>query len=173
MGDNMKTLAALAFLLIAIPAQAQNKSELDPPLTAPEISAAMVRVKHERYFHRVLDSADQFFGALLGRQNDQTISSATEIAARNNAWYDKPAVVLNVGLDLIQQSHGQLAQAGDIERCNELIATDAAALTKETGVQVIPTVGGALIKSDKETIRVQNLTRKIVRVTHGDVPLPE
>jgi hypothetical protein len=40
-------------------------------------------------------------------------------------------------------------------------------------VQVIPAVGGALIKSDKETIRVQNLTRKIVRVTHGDVPLPE
>jgi hypothetical protein len=46
---------------------------------------------------------------------------------------------------VIQPSHGQKAQAGDIIRARLLILTDAAALTAETGVQVIPTVAGATI----------------------------
>jgi hypothetical protein len=160
-------LAALA-LLFSSPLLAQNnpKSKLDPPLNEEQIAAAMVRVKHERYLHRVLDSFDQFVGALIGKQDDQTVSSATEIAAHKDAWYDKPAVVLNDGLDLIQRSHGQLAQAGDIERCNELIATDAAALSKESGVLVIPTVGGAAIIGHGQTVEVHNPNRKVIEVNH-------
>jgi hypothetical protein len=151
----------ILFLLVPVlvfaqvPQKANSpSSKLDPPLTEEQIAAAMVRVKHQKYLHRVADSFDQFIGSLLGRQDDQTISSAVEIAAHKNAWYDKPAVLVNSGLDLLQRSHGQLAQSGDLERCAELVATDATALTTETGVQVVPIVGGAELRTRGRELKI-------------------
>jgi hypothetical protein len=104
----------------------------DAPLTPQQIAAAELRVAKQAYVHRVLDSFDQFVASTLGIQNDQTISSATEIAAHKKVWYHAFAVALNDGLDLIQKSHGQLAQVGDITRAEEVIATDTSALAQET-----------------------------------------
>jgi len=147
--------------------QVQNKptSKLDPPLSTEEISVAMGRVRHEGYVHRVLDSFDQFMGAIIGLQNDQTISSATEIAAHKNGVLKPFAVALNDGLDLIQRSHGQLAQAGDLERCTELKDTDAAALTAETGILVIPTVDGAELHTAGKVYRIKVNPDNTVSVT--------
>src|SRR5271156_5150290 len=109
-------LAALCLLLSSCAAHVQPPntptSHLDPPLTEEQIATAMVEAHHEGYFHRVAVSFDQFAGAVIGLQDDQTISSATEIAAHKGII---PAVVLNDGLDVLQVSHGQKAQAGDLE----------------------------------------------------------
>lgn len=104
----------------------------DAPLTPQQIAAAEARVSKEGYLHRALDGFDQFIATLMDVQDDQTISSATEIAAHKQVWYHAFAVALNSGLDLIQKSHGQLAQAGDIERAKEVIAVDTSALAQET-----------------------------------------
>jgi hypothetical protein len=100
----------------------------DTPLTPTQLSVAELRAAKEGYAHRVLVGFDQFVGSILGEQNDQTISSQTEIDAHKKVWFHAFAVALNDGLDLIQKSHGQLAQAGDVERAKEAIATDTKAL---------------------------------------------
>jgi hypothetical protein len=100
------------------------------PLTPAQIAAAQIRDAKEGYLHRLLVALDDFGGAFLDIQNDQTISSATEIAAHKHLWYSALAKALNDGLDLIQASHGQLAQVGDIERAKAVIAVDTAALSQ-------------------------------------------
>jgi hypothetical protein len=102
----------------------------DAPLTAAEIAEAEIRAAKEGYIHRFLDSFDQMAAAAINVQNDQTISSATEIAAHKKVWYSGFAKILNDGLDLIQKSHGQLAQAGDVARAEKVIATDTQALSQ-------------------------------------------
>lgn len=106
----------------------------DTALTPTQIADAQASVAKERYTHRFLVAFDDLGGAILDLQNDQTISSATEIAAHKHVWYSFFAKALNKGLDLIQPSHGQLAQAGDIERAKEVIATDTAALQAEQAI---------------------------------------
>ncbi len=106
---------------------------LDTPLSDQQIATAEARAAQEGYIHRTLVGFDQFVASLLGIQNDQTISSATEIAAHKKVWYAAFAKALNDGLDLIQRSHGQKAQAGDITRAEEVIATDTQALKSEQG----------------------------------------
>lgn len=103
---------------------------LDAPLTPAQIATAEAQAAREGYIHRALVAFDQFIGATIDIQNDQTISSATEIAAHKKVWYHGFAVALNAGLDLLQGSHGEKAQSGDIERAEEVIATDTAALQK-------------------------------------------
>jgi hypothetical protein len=105
----------------------------DAPLTPQEQTKDAGQVAREGYIHRVLVGFDQFMGSVIGLQNDQTISSATEIAAHKKVWYSAAAKALNDGLDVIQKSHGQQAQVGDIVRAEEVIKTDTAALQKETG----------------------------------------
>lgn len=105
----------------------------DAPLTPVQIQTAELQAAKEGYVHRALVGFDQFIGSLLDIQNDQTISSATEIAAHKKVWYHAAAVALNSGLDLLQASHGQKAQVGDVVRAQEVIATDQAALKAETG----------------------------------------
>lgn len=101
-------------------------------LTPEDISAAQLRASKEGYVHRALVGFDQFVASLLGIENDQTISSATAIAAHKHVWYHAFAVALNDGLNVIQKNHGELAQAGDIERAKKVIATDTAALQQGT-----------------------------------------
>lgn len=101
---------------------------LDAPLTPQQIATAELRVAREGYVHRVLVGFDQFVASLLDAQNDQTISSQTEIDAHKQVWFHAFAVALNDGLDLLQRSHGQLAQVGDVVRAQEVIATDSNAL---------------------------------------------
>jgi hypothetical protein len=106
---------------------------LDPPLTQAQIDADEIRVRKEALIHRALDGWDQFMASLFAVENDQTISSQVEIDAHKKAWYDVFAKGLNASLDIIQKSHGQQAQVGDITRAEEVIATDEAALKAETG----------------------------------------
>jgi len=101
---------------------------LDAPLSDQQIATAEVRAASENYIHRVLVGLDQFIASAIGIQNDQTISSATEIAAHKKVWYAAFAKALNDGLDLIQRSHGQKAQAGDVARAEAVLATDTTAL---------------------------------------------
>ncbi|MGH9771521.1 MAG: hypothetical protein ACRD4Q_07455 [Candidatus Acidiferrales bacterium] len=108
-----------------------SSSRLDAPLTDQQIAVAEERASREGYVHRVFYGLDQFLASLLDVENDQTISSATEIAAHKKVWYTAFAKALNDGLDLIQRSHGQKAQAGDLARAEEVIATDTAALKSE------------------------------------------
>jgi hypothetical protein len=105
----------------------------DAPLTAAQIAANELQASKEDYVRRVLVGFDQFVGSVLDIQNDQTISSEAEIDAHKKVWYSFLAKGLNAGLDLIQASHGQKAQAGDLERAEAAIATDTAALKAETG----------------------------------------
>lgn len=100
----------------------------DAPLTPQQITTAELRATKEGYAHRVLVGFDQFLASMAGIQNDQTVSSQVEIAAHKKVWYSAFAKLLNDGLDLIQASHGQKAQAGDIVRAEAVIATDAPAL---------------------------------------------
>jgi hypothetical protein len=97
-------------------------------LTPQQIAQAEINASKEKYIHRVLDAFDQFVASAIGVQDDQTISSASAIAAHRKVWYSVFAKGLNAGLDLIQASHGEKAQAGDIERAKEVIATDSTAL---------------------------------------------
>jgi hypothetical protein len=113
-----------------------NTGTLDKPLTLQQVQKAELRAAGEHYPHRVLDGFDQFISSLLGAKNDQTISSQTEIDAHRQVWYSGFAKGLNFGLDLIQHSHGQLAQSGDLERCKELVYIDTNALKSETGIVV-------------------------------------
>lgn len=108
----------------------------DAPLTPQQVATDQAKDLREGYIHRVLVGFDQFIGSVIGLQNDQTISSATEIAAHKKVWYHAAAIALNDGLDLLQKSHGQQAQVGDITRAEEVIKTDTAALQKETGQPV-------------------------------------
>jgi len=104
----------------------------DAPLNQEQIAQAELQAAKEGYIHRALVGFDQFIGSLIGLPNDQTISSATEIAAHRNAWYSFLAKGLNAGLDVLQASHGQKAQIDDVVRAEEVIKTDTAALAKET-----------------------------------------
>ena len=103
---------------------------LDPPLTSAQIAAQEVKIRQENYIQRFLVALDDLGAALLDIQNDQTISSQAEIDAHKRLWYSGLAGILSDGLDLIQQSHGQRAQVGDIVRAEAVIATDTEALGK-------------------------------------------
>jgi hypothetical protein len=107
----------------------------DAPLTPQEITEAALRAKAEGYAHRAAVGIDQFLGSFIeGLKNDQTISSQAEIDAHKKVWYDAFQRALNDGLDLLQKSHGQMAQVGDVVRAKGIIATDEAALSQETGL---------------------------------------
>lgn len=71
---------------------------LDTPLTPQQVATAEAHSAKEDYVHRVLVGLDQFIGSAIGIQNDQTISSATEIAAHKKVWYAAFAKALNDGL---------------------------------------------------------------------------
>ena len=55
-------------------------------LTPQQIADAELQASKEGYIHRALVGFDQFIGALLDVKNDQTISSATAIAAHKHHW---------------------------------------------------------------------------------------
>ena len=106
----------------------------DSPLTAQQITQAALQSKKEAYVHRVLVGLDQFTASVFGVQHDQTISSEAEIDAHKKIWFDIFSKGLNKGLDVLQASHGEKAQVGDIVRDKKDLATDEAALSKETGL---------------------------------------
>ena len=106
---------------------------IDTPLTPDQIAQAELNSAKESYIHKVLVGFDQFCASVVGIPNDQTISSQVEIDAHRKVWYSFLAKGLNAGLDLLQKSHGQKAQAGDIVRAEAVLARDKAALQNETG----------------------------------------
>ena len=83
----LKLVVLTLCLALSVQAFAQTNSptsKLDPPLTSAQIAAAMTRDLHPSYFHRVFVGLDHMAGALVGRQNDQTISSALEICSHHH-----------------------------------------------------------------------------------------
>lgn len=105
---------------------------LDPALTPQQIAAAELRAAKEGYIHRNLVEFDHLCAGLIDLPPDQTLSSAIEIEARRSGVLSELAKALNWGLDEIQRSHGQLAQAGDIARAENVEQIDSAALAAET-----------------------------------------
>jgi hypothetical protein len=103
----------------------------DAPLTPQEVAAAQLRDAKEGYIHRWLVAFDDIAATTADIQNDETISSYVEIEAHKKVWYSFFSKALNAGLDLIQHSHGQLAQVGDISRAQAVLAKDTAALAAE------------------------------------------
>lgn len=81
--------------------------------------------KKEDYIHRVLVALDIFANVITGGYEDETISSRVRRvsdAHKGLTW--NPLVwiakALNAGLNLIQRDHGQHAEAGDLERAEQV-----------------------------------------------------
>jgi hypothetical protein len=119
---------------------------LDPPLTPQQIAAAELRAKKEGYIHRNLVEFDHLCAGLIDLPPDQTLSSAIEIESRRAGVLAALAKALNWGLDEIQRSHGQLAQAGDIARAENVEVIDSAALASEAKPAPAPGTSAATWK---------------------------
>ena len=92
------------------------------PLTPQQQTDAQASVAHEGYIRRVLVALDIFANVLSDGHEDETIS------ARMARWDKEPTGVrhdvgqlISEGLALIQPNHGALAEAGDLERAEEVI----------------------------------------------------
>jgi hypothetical protein len=88
------------------------------PLTPSDTAAQERETAAEGYVHRALVGLDQFINVLTDGYPDETISSRSARAAeQGKAW----GLVMSWFLDLFQSDHGAKAQAGDVERANEVL----------------------------------------------------
>lgn len=97
---------------------------MDPvqPLTPEQQASAQAFTAHEGWTRRALVALDIFVNVLTGGHEDETISS------RMARWDKEPAGVkhdvgklISEGLDLLQKNHGAGAEAGDLERAEEVV----------------------------------------------------
>lgn len=87
---------------------------LDPQQTAKEEDQAA----KEGYLHREAVAIDIFADETLDGPMDETISSRAARAARKGSWLGR---ALSKFLNLFQHDHGADAQAGDVERAQNVI----------------------------------------------------
>lgn len=102
-------------------------------LTPTQIRKAEQSAASEGFLHRAAVAADQDLNVDTGGLPDETISSRVRrISDAHPRWGWNPGVwlakVLNAGLNLVQNNHGQHAQAGDLERALRVAATEQGAL---------------------------------------------
>lgn len=102
-------------------------------LTPAQVQQAEKDAAAEGFLHRVAVAADQNLNVDTGGLPDETISSRVRrISDAHPRWGWNPGVwlakALNSGLNLIQQNHGQHAQAGDLERALNAAWTEETAL---------------------------------------------
>lgn len=106
----------------------------DTPLTPEQIAEAQYNASKDGYLHRDLVALDQDINVDAGGLPDETISSRVRRVSDAHPEYRgwNPGVwlakALNAGLNLIQANHGAKAQAGDLERADEVQATEEKAL---------------------------------------------
>jgi hypothetical protein len=100
-------------------------SDLNAQLTPAQVAAAEIRVAHEGYLHRVAVAFDQFINSTAGGKDDETISAhAQRLSDAGNVL----GKTLTEALDLLQKSHGRLAEVGDMTRGEAVTATEQKAL---------------------------------------------
>lgn len=98
------------------------------PPTAEQIAAWGAKAAGHDYFQRVACGLDQFVNVLTGGRLDETISSRTSRVIRNAklnfvvwVWIATWVIWL---CDLVQDLHGVKAESGDLERAEEIVATE-------------------------------------------------
>jgi hypothetical protein len=102
-------------------------------LTSGQIQQLEKNSASESFPQKVLVALDQDVNVDTGGMPDETISSRVRrISDAHPKWGWNPAVwlakALNSGLSLIQNNHGQRAQAGDLERAETVVETEQKAL---------------------------------------------
>lgn len=90
-----------------------------------EIHRAERNTRREDYIHRALVALDIFVNVLTGGNEDETISSRVRrVTDAHKGWSWNPGVwiakTLNAALDTVQRDHGQHAEAGDLERAEQV-----------------------------------------------------
>ena len=98
---------------------------MDTPLTPEQIAQAEKNAAHHSYVLRVLVGADQFANDLSGGKLDETISSRAQRLADGGNEFAK---LITKALDDIQSQHGRKAEAGDLERAQDVGNTEKKAL---------------------------------------------
>lgn len=106
----------------------------DEPLTQAQVQQAEANAAKDGYVHRDLVALDQDVNVDTGGMPDETISSRVRRISDGHPNYRgwNPGVwlakALNAGLNLIQANHGAKAEAGDLERADEVQHTEEKAL---------------------------------------------
>jgi hypothetical protein len=93
------------------------------PLTPSQVAAQESQAAHEGYFKRDLIALDMGVNVVTGGLPDETISSRWARSA------EQGHIVGELGskfLDVFQKDHGAKAQAGDTERAEKVVETEAA-----------------------------------------------
>lgn len=103
----------------------------DTPLTPAQTANQENRAGHESYPHKVLVALDQDLNVDFGGLPDETISSRVRrVSDAHPEWGKNPAVwlakLINAGCDCVQGNHGAKAQAGDVERAQNVIKVEDA-----------------------------------------------
>jgi hypothetical protein len=88
------------------------------PLTAAQEAQQEAEAHTEGYFLRVLIGFDQFVNTVFGGHPDETLSSRSARAAVEGKWW---GIALSKVLDLFQSDHGADAEAGDLERAENVV----------------------------------------------------
>ncbi len=88
------------------------------PLTPTQVTTYEQKAAKESYFVRVLVALDIFVNVLFNGRPDETISSHAARAATEGRWW---GIVVSKFLDLFQSDHGARAEAGDVERAEQVI----------------------------------------------------
>lgn len=81
--------------------------------------------KVSRYLHNVLVGIDQTANIIAGGKPDETISSRSQRAADRGNWLGKGMTKF---LHLFQRNHGHKAEAGDLNRAEDVEQTEKKAL---------------------------------------------
>lgn len=88
------------------------------PLTPEQVKKQEAQAAAESYLHRDVVAIDQTANVILLKgQPDETISSHAARAATEGKWWGN---TLSKFLNLFQKDHGAKAQAGDLERAENV-----------------------------------------------------
>jgi hypothetical protein len=103
------------------------------PLTPAEEAKAKSDTTHEGYIQRVLVAGDIFANVVMDGQEDETISSrvARWDTEDKGVKHEVGHLISEVLAD-IQKDHGALAEAGDLERAQEVESIEEATGTLPT-----------------------------------------
>lgn len=93
------------------------------PLDPEQVTAQETQAGHEGYIKRDLIALDMGVNVLTGGLPDETISSRWARGAEEHHKLDELG---SKALDLFQKDHGAKAQAGDVERAENVIKTEDA-----------------------------------------------
>ena len=91
------------------------------PLDGKQVAVEEGQARREKYPLRLLVGLDQFVNLACGGRPDETISSRAARAAVAGRWWGR---VMSKCLDRFAVDHGADAQAGDLERAEQLAALE-------------------------------------------------